>query len=113
LASELGKLSGRRLGVIVIDSIGRAWRNGTVGHALGVSGLKPVIDLRGTLDLFDRPMQVSEVGLADEIAAAASSLMGQGNEAKPVVIVRGFTAISDNQASVQTLLRNKSLDLFR
>lgn len=113
LAAALSEISGRRLGVIVIDSIGRAWRNGTVGHALGVAGLKPLIDLRDTPDLFDRPMQVSEVGLADEIAAAASALMGQGDEAKPVVIVRGFPAIPDDQASVQALLRPKSMDLFR
>jgi coenzyme F420-0:L-glutamate ligase/coenzyme F420-1:gamma-L-glutamate ligase len=113
LAAALSEISGRRLGVIVSDSIGRAWRNGTVGHALGVAGLKPLIDLRDTPDLFDRPMQVSEVGLADEIAAAASALMGQGDEAKPVVIVRGFPAIPDDQASVQALLRPKSMDLFR
>ncbi len=113
LAAALGGLSGRRLGVIISDSIGRAWRNGTVGHALGVAGLKPLIDLRQTMDLFDRPMQVTEVGLADEIAAAASALMGQGGEAKPVVVVRGFPAIPDDQASVQALLRSRSLDLFR
>jgi len=113
LAAAFGKLSGRRIGVIVIDSIGRAWRNGTVGQALGVAGLKSLVDLRGTPDLFDRPMQVSEVGLADEIAAGASALMGQCDEAKPVVIVRGFSGVSDNEASVQALLRPKSMDLFR
>jgi len=113
LASALGERSGRRPGVIIIDSIGRAWRNGTVGQALGVAGIKPLVDLRDTPDLFDRPMQVSEVGLADEIAAGASALMGQGDEAKPVVIVRGFSGVSDNQASVQALLREKNQDLFR
>ncbi len=113
LAAALGKLSGRRLGVIIIDSIGRAWRNGTVGQALGVSGLKPLIDLRDSPDLFDRPMQVSEVGLADEIAAGASALMGQCDEAKPVVIVRGFRTTPDDKTSVQDLLRHKSMDLFR
>jgi len=113
LAAALGEFSGRRVGVIVTDSIGRAWRNGTVGHALGVAGMQSLIDLRQTMDLFERPMQVTEVALADEIAAGASALMGQGAEAKPVVIVRGFTLIPDDEASVQTLLRPKDLDLFR
>ena len=113
LVDRLKGLTGRKVGVIVSDSIGRAWRNGTVGHALGIAGLKPLIDLRQTLDLFERPMQVTEVGLADEIAAAASALMGQGGEAKPVVIVRGFPPIPDAGASVQQLLRPKRLDLFR
>ena len=99
--------------MIVSDSIGRAWRNGTVGHALGVAGLRSLIDLRRTLDLFERPMQVTEVGLADEIAAGASALMGQGNESKPVVVVRGFPALADEESSVQQLLREKSMDLFR
>lgn len=113
LVSALGKLSGRCVGVIVSDSIGRAWRNGTVGHALGVAGFSPLVDLRQTLDLFGRPMKVTEVALADEIAAGASTLMGQGAEAKPVVIVRGFHVPRNDSASVQTLLRSKELDLFR
>jgi len=113
LAAALREFSGRRVGVIVSDSIGRAWRNGTVGHALGVAGFKPLIDLRQTMDLFERPMQVTEVALADEIAAAASPLMGQGAEAKPVVIVRGFSLLADESASVQALLRSRDLDLFR
>lgn len=113
LAESLCGLCGRRLGVIVSDSIGRAWRNGTVGQTLGVAGLRPLLDLRQSADLFGRPMQVTEVAIADEIAAAASVLMGQGDEAKPVVIVRGFAAMPDENASVQALIRAKELDMFR
>lgn len=113
LASDLGEQCGVQVGVIVSDSIGRAWRNGTVGHAIGVAGFKPLLDLRQSEDLFGRPMQVTEVALADEIAAAASALMGQGAEAKPVVIVRGFGANHDAAASARALLRSKDLDLFR
>jgi coenzyme F420-0:L-glutamate ligase/coenzyme F420-1:gamma-L-glutamate ligase len=113
LAESLYELCGRRLGVIVSDSIGRAWRNGTIGQTLGVAGLKPLLDLRESDDLFGRPMQVTEVAIADEIAAAASALMGQGDEAKPVVIVRGFAALPDEEASVQALIRDKELDMFR
>ena len=113
LAKALRERSGRRVGVIVIDSFGRAWRNGTVGHALGVYGLKPLLDLRHTPDLVGREMLVTEVGLADEIAAGASALMGQSNEAKPVVLVRGFGGISDEPSSIRALLRPRSMDLFR
>ena len=113
LAATLSARSGRRLAVIISDSIGRAWRNGTVGHALGVAGLKSLIDLRHTPDLVGRKMQVTEVGLADEITAGASALMGQGNEAKPVIVVRGFRGIDDQRGSVKELLRPRSIDLFR
>ena len=113
LATEIKLRIGRQVGVIVSDSVGRAWRNGTVGQALGVAGMTPLVDLRDTPDLFGRPMQVTEVGLADEVAAGASALMGQAAEAKPVVVVRGFTATVDIDTSVQTLLRPKELDLFR
>lgn len=113
IRESLRSSTGAATGVIVSDSIGRAWRNGTIGHAIGVAGIRPLLDLRDTPDLFDRAMQVTEVALADEIAAAASALMGQGNEAKPVVVVRGFKPIADDDASVQVLLRDKSLDMFR
>lgn len=113
LVAALRERTGRRVAVIVSDSLGRAWRNGTVGQALGVAGLKALIDLRHTPDLAGREMQVTEVGLADEIAAGASCLMGQGNEAKPVVLVRGFRGLGDETASVKDLLRPRAADLFR
>lgn len=101
------------IGVIVSDSIGRAWRNGTIGHAIGVAGIEALLDLRDTPDLYGRPMRVTEVAVADELAAAASALMGQGDEAKPVVIVRGFRGLASSSGSVQHLLRDKERDLFR
>ncbi len=113
LRDAIAERTGRRVGVIVADSIGRAWRNGTVGHALGVAGLKPLLDLRGTPDMASRPMRVTEVGLADEITAGASALMGQGAEAKPVVLVRGFRGLGDGPVSIQELLRPRDMDLFR
>lgn len=113
LAAALGERCGCRIGVIIIDSFGRAWRNGTVGHAIGVAGVRALFDLRQSPDLVGRPMQITEVGLADEIAAGASALMGQGAEAKPVVIVRGFCGLRDDEATVRVLLRHKDQDLFR
>ncbi len=79
-----------RLGVMIIDSHGRAWRMGTTGVAIGLAGLPGLVDLRGISDLFGYVLQVTQVGAADELAAAASLVMGQAAEATPVVHVRGF-----------------------
>ena len=100
------------VGIIINDSHGRAWRNGTVGLALGSSGIPALLDLRGYPDIFGADLKTTQVGLADEIAAAASLLMGQGNEMRPVVHVRGLPyPLSEGKAS--DLLRNKQEDLFR
>jgi coenzyme F420-0:L-glutamate ligase/coenzyme F420-1:gamma-L-glutamate ligase len=82
--------SGMRLGVLIIDSHGRAWRLGTVGVAIGIAGMPGLADLRGQPDLFGYRLQITQVGAADELAAAASLLMGQSAEGTPVVHVRGF-----------------------
>ncbi|HEX9680773.1 MAG TPA: coenzyme F420-0:L-glutamate ligase [Anaerolineales bacterium] len=100
------------LGVLINDSHGRAWRNGTVGIALGAAGFPALMDLRGRPDLFERALQVTQVGLADEIAAAASALMGQADEGRPIVHARGVP-YPLREGSAAELLREKSLDLFR
>jgi coenzyme F420-0:L-glutamate ligase / coenzyme F420-1:gamma-L-glutamate ligase len=100
------------LGVIVNDSFGRAWRRGTVGVALGAAGLPSCIDLRGRADLYGRALRVSETGFADEIAAAASLLMGQADEGVPAVLVHGL-AWSAPAAPAAALLRPADEDLFR
>jgi coenzyme F420-0:L-glutamate ligase / coenzyme F420-1:gamma-L-glutamate ligase len=112
LRAALQARTGRDVGVIINDSIGRAWRNGTVGTAIGVSGLPGLLDLRGAPDLFGRKLRTTDLGLADEIAAAASLLMGQANEARPIVLVRGVP-YARREGNAQELLRPKSLDLFR
>lgn len=101
-----------RLGVIINDSFGRAWRLGTVGVALGVAGLPALKDLRGRPDLLGRPLRVSISAFADEIAAAASLLMGQGDEGRPMVVVRGIDW-QEPPSGVGTLLRPPGEDLFR
>jgi coenzyme F420-0:L-glutamate ligase / coenzyme F420-1:gamma-L-glutamate ligase len=100
------------LGVIINDSFGRAWRRGTVGVALGAAGIPALLDLRGRPDLFGRDLRVSIVGLADELAAAASLLMGQAAEAVPVVLVRGGTWMQP-PCPAGTLIRPAPEDLFR
>jgi coenzyme F420-0:L-glutamate ligase / coenzyme F420-1:gamma-L-glutamate ligase len=109
------RLSGHydcRLGVIINDSFGRAWRRGTVGVALGAAGIPALVDLRGCPDLFKRALRVSIVGLADELAAAASLVMGQAAEAVPVVLVRGGTWRQPS-CPAGALIRPAPEDLFR
>jgi len=104
--------TGAHVAVIISDSHGRAWRFGTVGVAIGVAGLHPLTDLRGQPDLAGRPLQITEVGTADEIAAAAGLAMGQAGEGTPAVLVRGapFTA---GEARLGEILRPRAGDLFR
>ena len=98
--------------VIVNDSVGRAWRVGTVGLALGAAGLPSLLDLRGRDDLFGRPLEVTQVGLADELAAAASLLQGEADEGMPVVVVRGLAAPGPGSDGA-ALIRAEADDLFR
>jgi coenzyme F420-0:L-glutamate ligase/coenzyme F420-1:gamma-L-glutamate ligase len=103
---------GTDIAVVISDSFGRAWRKGTVGVALGAAGLPALIDMRGRPDLFGRALQVTETGFADEIAAAAGLLMGQANEAVPMVLVRGLTW-SAPELPAAGLIRPAEHDLFR
>ena len=112
LRDELEQASGARLGVLIIDSLGRAWRMGTEGVAIGLSGLPALMDLRGWPDLFGDPLLVTQVGVADEVAAAASLLMGQAAEGRPVVHLRGMP-YPLREGTTQELLRPKEEDLFR
>ena len=104
--------TGVTIAVVITDSFGRPWRVGTTGVAIGASGLSSILDLRGQPDLFGRPLRVSIVGHADEIAAAASLVMGQGAEGRPAVIVRGLAGKGAHR-SAQALLRPSREDLFR
>jgi|LULL01.1.fsa_nt_gb coenzyme F420-0:L-glutamate ligase/coenzyme F420-1:gamma-L-glutamate ligase len=104
--------------VIINDSIGRAWRNGTIGTALGVSGLPALLDLRGQPDLFGKPLLVSQQAVADELSSAASLLQGQAGEGLPVVLIRGYkisaSAGSDMvDSGASALIRPREKDLIR
>jgi coenzyme F420-0:L-glutamate ligase/coenzyme F420-1:gamma-L-glutamate ligase len=112
LKAKLDKVCRVKIGVIINDSFGRAWRNGVVGVALGAAGIPSLRNLVGVPDLFGRKMQVTEVAVADEIAAAASLLMGQAAEGLPAVHVRGF-ACEAPPLPAAALLRRKEVDLFR
>ncbi|HWQ03883.1 MAG TPA: coenzyme F420-0:L-glutamate ligase [Longilinea sp.] len=99
-------------GVMIIDSHGRAWRMGTVGVSIGLAGLPGLVDLRGREDLFGFHLRITQVGAADELAAAASLVMGQASESIPAVLVRGFP-YPLREGSIKELIRPKDLDLFR
>lgn len=112
IRKKLEETSGKTIGVMIIDSHGRAWRIGTVGVAIGISGLPGLIDERGWKDLFGYTLQITVVGVADELAAAASLVMGQAAEGIPVVHIRGFP-FELRDGSIKELLRPKDQDMFR
>jgi coenzyme F420-0:L-glutamate ligase/coenzyme F420-1:gamma-L-glutamate ligase len=112
LRDHLVAVFGTDIAIIVSDSFGRAWRKGTVGVALGSAGLPALIDMRGHPDLFGRELLVTETGFADEIAAAAGLLMGQADEAVPMVLVRGL-GWSAPEVPAAALIRPAEHDLFR
>lgn len=112
IRDEVRKKTGTNIGVMIIDSHGRAWRNGTAGICIGLSGIPAVVDERGWKDLFGYTLQVTVVGVADELAAAASLMMGQAAEGTPAVHVRGFP-YPLREGSLKELLRPKEQDMFR
>jgi len=103
---------GVEVGIIINDSVGRPWRIGTMGLAIGIAGLPAVTDLRGDKDLFGRELRVSEEAVGDELAAAASLLQGQGAEGKPVVLIRGYRSDAPSQPATAAL-RAPEEDMFR
>ena len=112
LQQQLAARTGKRIAVIVSDSFGRPWRRGTVGIALGAAGLPALMDLRGHPDLFGHELRVTQTGFADEIASAASLIMGQADEARPMVLVRGLSW-SGAPSPAAALIRSAEEDLFR
>jgi coenzyme F420-0:L-glutamate ligase/coenzyme F420-1:gamma-L-glutamate ligase len=112
LKARLDGEFGVDLAVVINDSFGRPWRNGAVGVALGAAGIPALQNLIGAPDLFGRRMRVSEVALADEIASAASLLMGQSDEGQPAVHLRGLHCGAP-AAPASALVRSRELDMFR
>jgi len=112
LRIDLENRFGVRIGVLIIDSHGRAWRTGTVGMTIGLSGFPALVDLRGEEDLFGYKLKVTQVAAADELAAGASLIMGQAKEASPVVHARGFP-YKMRESSLEELIRPMEQDMFR
>ena len=112
LRAALAERTGADVAVIINDSVGRAWRGGTVGIALGAAGVAVLDDQRQRPDLFGRPLEVSIEAVADELAAAASLVQGQADEGTPVALIRGF-ARPGPHAPAGALVRPRDEDLFR
>jgi len=112
LRRGLARVTGTDVAVVINDSFGRPWRQGTASVAIGVAGLPALIDLRGRPDLFGRRLEVTVIGFADEVAAAASLLMGQADEAQPVVLIRGLSW-SAPESTAASIIRSPNEDLFR
>lgn len=112
LREEIKQRTQKDIAVMIIDSHGRAWRNGTVGICIGLSGISALIDERGWKDLFGYTLKATIVGVADELAAAASLVMGQAAEGTPAVHVRGYP-YPLGEGSLKELIRPKDLDMFR
>lgn len=112
IQENLQDACGVAVGVLINDSFGRAWRNGVVGVAVGVAGIPALVDLRGRPDREGRPLRVTQVAAADELAAAASLIMGQSDEGCPAVLARGFP-YPRHEGSAAELVRPRAEDLFR
>ena len=115
LRVELERMTGKRLSVVIGDTYSRPFRVGQVEFAIGISGFDPIVDYRGSKDLFGYQLKFKYVALADEVAAAAELVMGQGSEGVPAVIVRGVTRMKRNEqlGLSKKVLLGKKLDLFR
>jgi coenzyme F420-0:L-glutamate ligase / coenzyme F420-1:gamma-L-glutamate ligase len=101
------------VGVLIIDSHGRAWRTGITGTSIGMAGIPAIVDMRGKPDLFNYSLRITQIAAADELAAGASLMMGQACEGKPVVHARGFPYPLQEDTSIKDLIRDKNRDLFR
>jgi len=112
IQERLQSLSGKRLAVLIIDTLGRPFREGVIGMAIGVAGMDPLIDMRGQTDIFGYVMERTIINRADEIAASASMLMGQTTARLPVVIVRG-ASYWPGAGSSRGILREPWKDMFR
>ncbi|HXQ15116.1 MAG TPA: coenzyme F420-0:L-glutamate ligase, partial [Caulobacteraceae bacterium] len=113
LRAALEARFGVRLAVIVNDSLGRAWRLGTTGTAIGVAGMKPLRDRRGEHDLFGRTLQTTLVGVADELSAAASLVIGEAAEGVPAALIRGAIYDPAESGAAIGLVRPLEQDFFR
>ncbi|OLB46101.1 coenzyme F420-0:L-glutamate ligase [Candidatus Bathyarchaeota archaeon] len=111
IRKTIHEITGRIVPVIVTDTFGRAWRMGHVNFAIGVSGMKPIHDYRGTKDMYRRTLKVTEMAVADELACAAELVMNKADRV-PAAIIRGYKA-PKGHGRAKDLLRPEEIDLFR
>ena len=110
---SLQNLTKKKIAVLISDSFGRSFRLGAVGVALGVSGISPILDKRGSKDLYGKELQSTIIGQIDNLTSAAQLIMGESDEGLPVVIIRGYKYSIMEKSSINQILRKRELDLFR
>ena len=103
----------KNISIIITDTMGRPFRNGIVGFTIGSHNIECLLDERGKKDLYDNELRVTQIGIADELAAAASLLMGQAAQKKPVVLIKGYQFKQNNISDSRSLIRSEEEDLFR
>lgn len=116
IREKLENDTGKSVAVIISDTQGRAFREGAIGTAIGISGMSPLWDRCGELDLYGKELKTTSIAVADELSSAASLMMGQASEGIPVVIIRGvnyFQRLRDESATIKPLIRPKKFDVFR
>jgi len=111
IGKTIRKLTGKAIPVIITDTFGRAWRMGQVNFAIGVSGMKPIHDYRGTRDMYSHTLRVTEIAVADELASAGELVMNKADKV-PAAIVRGYKT-RRGKGTGKDLLRPEEMDLFR
>jgi coenzyme F420-0:L-glutamate ligase / coenzyme F420-1:gamma-L-glutamate ligase len=111
IGDSIRKLTGKAVPVIVTDTFGRAWRMGQVNFAIGISGMKPILDYRGSRDMYRHKLHVTEIAVADELASAGELVMNKSDKV-PVALVRGYR-FRRGKGTGKDLLRPEELDLFR
>jgi coenzyme F420-0:L-glutamate ligase/coenzyme F420-1:gamma-L-glutamate ligase len=111
IRQRIMELTGVEVGVIISDTFGRAWRNGQVNVAIGVDGLNPIVDYRGSQDMFGNQLSVTQIAIADELASAAELVMRKSDRI-PVAIIRGVEYVKET-GSIKSLIRPREEDLFR
>ena len=116
IRDKIESFTGKKVAVVISDTQGRAFREGAIGVAIGISGMEPLWDRRGETDLYGRELQTTTIAVADELASAASIVMGQAHEGLPVVLIRGvgyFDYLQSDSSEAKSLIRPKKFDVFR
>ena len=116
IMKKIKALTGKEVVIIISDTQGRAFREGAIGTAIGISGMGALWDRKGEKDLYGRELQTTSIAVADELASAASILMGQADEGIPVVVIKGVNYVKklkNNNSTAKDLVRPKKYDVFR
>ena len=113
ISKSLTKFFTKNISVIITDTMGRPFRNGIVGFTIGSHNIECLLDERGKKDLYGNKLRVTQIGIADELAAASSLLMGQAAQKKPVILIKGYQFKQNNLSDSQSLIRGEEEDLFR